>query len=91
MKNILNIIKEDEKQLILTTHSEHILYPLLSAVSKGELSPQDLAIYYFQFDDEKNESSVEKLDVNEYGQVMGGLKGFWDATTSAMKDFVREK
>ena len=34
---------------------------------------------------------MEHLDVNEHGQVMGGLKGFWDATTSAMKDFVREE
>lgn len=90
IKNILNILKKDEKQLVLTTHSEHILYPLLSAVSKGELSPKDLSIYYFQLDETKHESSFEKLEVNEYGQVKGGLKGFWDATSDAMSDFVRD-
>ena len=91
MKRILDIAIKDEKQIILTTHSEYILYPLLAAVSKGKLRPEDLVIHYFTLDEESNLSNVEHLDVNEHGQVMGGLKGFWDATTSAMKDFVREE
>ena len=91
MRRILKIALDDEKQIILTTHSEYILYPLLAAVSKGELKSSDLVIHYFTLDEKSNLSNVETLDVNEHGQIMGGLKGFWDATTSAMKDFVREE
>lgn len=91
MKQVLKILNEDEKQMILTTHSEYILYPLLAAVSKGELNPEDLKVYYVRQDETSLNSIVEHLDVNEHGQLEGGLKGFWDATTTAMKDFVREK
>jgi len=64
MKQILKVLKDEDKQIILTTHSEYILYPLLAAVSKGELQPNDLVIHYFQFDRKKNESLIEKFDVN---------------------------
>lgn len=90
MKEVLKIIMDDDKQIILTTHSEYILYPLLAAVSKGILQPEQLAVYHVSQDD-SGESNVECLDVNNYGQLKGGLKGFWDATTLAMSDFVREK
>ena len=91
MKQILKIMIKEDKQVILTTHSEHILYPFLAAVSKGELRPEDLAIYYFQIENKKSESLVEKLDVNDKGQIKGGLKGFWDATVEAMSDLVGSK
>jgi len=91
MKQILKVLKDEDKQIILTTHSEYILYPLLAAVSKGELQPNDLVIHYFQFDRKKNESLIEKLDVNDKGQIKGGLKGFWDATVEAMSDLVGSK
>ncbi len=91
MKQILKVLNEEEKQVILTTHSEFILYPLLSAVSKGELDPEDLVVHYIRQDENSLNSIVDSLDVNKYGQIKGGLKGFWDATTSAMKDFVREE
>lgn len=91
MRQILKILKDEDKQVILTTHSEHTLYPLLAAVSKGELQPNDLAIYYFQIDRKKNEALVEKLDVNDKGQIKGGLKGFWDATVEAMSDLLGSK
>jgi len=35
--------------------------------------------------------NMETLNVNGYGQIEGGLKGFWDATSDAMSDFVREE
>ena len=63
---------------------------MLAAVSKGKLKPEDLVVHYFTLDEKSILSNVETLNVNEHGQVMGGLKGFWDATTSAMKDFVGE-
>jgi len=91
MKLILRYARKDEKQIILTTHSEYILYPLLAAVSKGELAPEDLVVHYFTLDEKSNLSNVETLDVNKHGQIKGGMKGFWDATSNAMSDFVREE
>jgi predicted ATPase len=91
MKTILKIVQEDEKQIILTTHSEYVLYPLLAAVSSGNLKPEDLSIYYFQYDDKNNKTLAEKLEVNDKGQLKGGLKGFWEATVSAMSEFIDEE
>lgn len=92
MKTIMKIAKEDEKQIILTTHSEYILYPLLAAVSSDELKPEEVSIYYFQYESNNHKTSVERLAVNNNGQIKGGLKGFWEATVNAMSEFnVEEK
>jgi predicted ATPase len=91
MKTIMRIAKDEEKQIILTTHSEYILYPLLAAVSSGSLKPKDLSIYYFQYDNKNHKTSAEKLIVNDKGQLKGGLKGFWEATVSAMSEFIDEE
>lgn len=73
----VDIATREDKQLILTTHSEHILMGLLTAVANGQLRPNDLAVYAFRREDDS--ARAERLEVNEYGQIAGGLKGFLEA------------
>ena len=50
--------KAEDKQIIMTTHSEHLVERLLLLVAEGEaLSPDELAIYSFAKDD-KGECSL---------------------------------
>ncbi len=71
---LVEVATGEGKQLILTTHSEHILIGLLTAVGRGRLRPDELAVYEFRR--EGAAARVERLEVNEYGQVAGGLGGF---------------
>ena len=80
--------KADDKQIIMTTHSEHILSRLLTLVAEKNLSPSELAIYSFTKDD-KGECSATEIEVTELGQVTGGLTGFFDANLDEMDRYVK--
>ncbi len=69
-------VVKDNKQLVLTTYSEHIIFGFLNLVTKGLLKPEDVVIYYFMND--KDEVKVRDLKINEFGQVDGGLPGFFE-------------
>ena len=68
--------KDEGKQIIMTTHSEHLVERLLLLVAEGSLTPDDLAIYSFS-KDEKGECSASEIVVTENGQVEGGLTDFY--------------
>lgn len=74
-------------QLIITTHSEHLLTTWLTEVAKGTLAGDDLALYYF----EPHGAGVQvtPMPVNERGQVEGGLRGFFDADVAQLTDYLR--
>ena len=68
--------KAEDKQIIMTTHSEHLVERLLLLVAEGTLSADDLAIYSFS-KDEKGECFAAEIQVTENGQVEGGLTDFY--------------
>ena len=68
--------KDEDKQIIMTTHSEHLVERLLLLVAEGTLTPDDLAIFSFS-KDEKGECSASEIKVTESGQVEGGLTDFY--------------
>lgn len=89
-KIMMHIAKNDSKQLIFATHSEHMIYPFLASIANKSLTPNDVTIYYFDIDENSNLSRVEKLEINEHGQLRGGLKGFWDSDLVTLSDFLGE-
>jgi hypothetical protein len=86
MKLFLKVKKEENKQFILSTHSEHIIYPLLSAISAGDIPYSEVGIIFFH-KDEKG-VKVKKLDIDEKGRVRGGLPGFFEQELDEMRGFL---
>ena len=78
--------KAEDKQIIMTTHSEYVAGRLLTLVAEGKLTTDDLAIYAFD-KDEKGECSATEIEVTERGQVKGGLTGFHEATRDEMRRY----
>ena len=78
--------KAEDKQVIMTTHSEYVAGRLLTLVAEGKLTPDELAIYSFD-KDEKGECSAREIEVTERGQVIGGLTSFNDATRDEMRRY----
>ncbi len=79
--------KADGKQIIMTTHSEHIAGRLLTLVAEGKLSADELAIYSFE-KDESGVCSASEIEVTERGQVTGGLKSFFQTDLDEMRRYV---
>ncbi len=81
-----DMAKAEDKQIIMTTHSEYVAGRLLTMVAEGTLTTDDLAIYSF-LKDEKGECSATEIEVTERGQVKGGLTGFHEATRDEMRRY----
>ena len=87
---MLRMSVEEDKQIIFTSHSSHLLYPLLGYVKKEgfPITNSDVVINYFDTDETGAVAGVERLAINERGQVDGGLRGFWNANMKALDDLL---
>ncbi|MBI4287274.1 MAG: AAA family ATPase [Chloroflexi bacterium] len=71
---LADIAVRQDKQILLTTHSDHILAGFLNIVAEGKLKAKDLSVCYF----EKQEGQVRVVQspVADNGMIEGGLRGF---------------
>ncbi|HMD95889.1 MAG TPA: DUF3696 domain-containing protein [Terriglobia bacterium] len=83
---LLTLALKRSLQLIVETHSEHVLHKLLHAVAKADLPKEDLAIYYFE--NQQGTAKVTKLEVNDQGQVSDGLPGFYDQSLAELSEYL---
>lgn len=85
VKTFCSIIKEEEKQIILTTHSEVFVSSLLSAVRRKDIKPEDVKCYLVK--KEKRSTKFEEQKINEKGQIEGGLSSFVEGELEDLKVF----
>lgn len=81
----IDLVKEENKHFIITTHSEHIVLSLLNKIAQRKIATEDIRIYYLSKD--KKRIKIEKQVINEKGQISGGLKGFYETELKEVKDF----
>ena len=72
----------------MTTHSEHILGRLLTLVAEKELTPDELAIYAFE-KDEEGVCTASELEVTEDGRVKGGIKDFFEPGLDELHRYIK--
>ena len=76
IRNLCSIVKEENKQIILVTHSETLVSSILAAIREKIISPQDVKLYLTQ--KEKKSTTFKEQRVNEKGQIEGGLSSFME-------------
>ncbi len=67
--------KKHRKQLIIETHSEHILNRIRTMVSEGKLKPDMVAVYFC--DATKSGGRSKRLNISEFGQFDNWPEGFF--------------
>lgn len=77
-----------DKQVIMTTHSEHITGRLLTLVAERTLTPEDLSIYAFAKDAETGVCTAKPLAISAEGGVEGGVRDFFDTNLAEMNRYV---
>lgn len=82
----IKIAKDEHKQFLATTHSEHIVFRLLTAVAEKKLDPSQLAIYYF--DKTNGWTNARKLVVDDKGTLKEGLPGFFEADIGEFRKYI---
>jgi len=64
------------KQVIVETHSEHIILRLQRRIAENKLSNKDIAIYYFEPSEEG--TKITPIEISEYGIIEKWPKGFFE-------------
>ena len=83
---LAHLVTEEEKQLILTTHSEQFLLSLLACVKEGLLRPKHLMCYHVTREGKQTVFNHEP--VSDDGQIAGGLSSFMEGELEAIKTFL---
>jgi predicted ATPase len=76
-RQLCTIVREEKKQIILTTHSELFVSSLLATVAEGKLSPEE--IYCYLCLKERRNTVFKAQKVQKSGQIEGGLTTFIEA------------
>ena len=81
---LADIVREEpSRHLVISTHSEQFIMSLLALVAERKYSSDDLAMYLVTKEGE--ESEFHRQQVNENGQVEGGLSSFMEGELEDMK------
>lgn len=72
----VEIMHEEGKRFLLTTHSETLVLALLTEVTRGNLQSDEVVFYLTT--KEGKETKFERQEVNELGQIEGGLTSFME-------------
>jgi predicted ATPase len=64
---LIDAVQRNDIQIILESHSEHLLTRLQRRIAEEELSHSDVRLYFCQFDGQK--SIAEPLELDEYGNI----------------------
>lgn len=83
---LVRLIKEKQKTIIVSTHSEHFVLALLGAVSKKLLSPDEISCYLCTKDG--RESKFKRQSVSADGQIEGGLMSFMKGELEDLKEIL---
>jgi predicted ATPase len=83
---IIEIADKEQKQFIISTHSEHFIQNILLNVIRKKLSPEDVNLFFLS--KEKGRTSIEKQQINEQGQIEGGLKSFYQDEFKLYKELL---
>ena len=76
-RELCAIAGQENRQILLTTHSEVFLTAMLTLVAEGGFSADDLRIFFCS--KEGRSSRFEPQAVTPAGQIEGGLRGFMEA------------
>ncbi len=83
-------------QIVVETHSDHILNGIRLAVHGGKLDPNDLQLHYFQREETRGESKTEVISprMDRNGRIDHWPDGFfdeWDKSLEALLEPVGEE
>jgi predicted ATPase len=77
------IIQKEDKQIFLSTHSENIVSTILAKIAAGELNKDDVQFYLAKYED--GETKIISQEVNDKGQIEGGLMNFMETELDNLK------
>ncbi len=80
-------IKQDDKQIIATTHSHILLQALGYVVSKGWLSPEDMAVYHVEKG--KTGTKANQLPLGKRGYIKNWVPSYTKVERQLLREWAK--
>jgi len=84
-------LENQNRHYLIETHSQNFVLRLRRLIAEKKLNKKDLAIYYIDFEEEKNESHLEEIKVNELGEVDWWPEGVFNETSKEVRSIYNAK
>ena len=84
---LIEMAENEDKQFLVSTHSEHFINSLLKNVVEGKMQNEEVKVYYLN--KTRKETKTEFQEINTDGQIKGGLKNFYETELNNMKTFFK--
>ena len=76
---LIEVVKNRQLQIILESHSEHLILRLMRRIAEERISVDDTAFYFCEMNE--GVSEIERLNVDDYGNITNWPQNFFgDAT-----------
>ncbi len=72
---LVEVVKERQLQIILESHSEHLLIRLMRRIAEEQISANDTAFYFCEM--KEGVSEIERLNVDDYGNITNWPQNFF--------------
>jgi predicted ATPase len=74
---LMEVVKAGDRQVIVETHSEHLLARIQRRIAEQKFSHEQVAIYYFE--PTPSGTKIHRLELDEYGQLVEPIpEGFFE-------------
>jgi predicted ATPase len=74
---LMEVVKAGDRQIIVETHSEHLLARIQRRIAEQKFSHEQVAIYYFE--PTPGGTKIHRLELDEYGQLVEPIpEGFFE-------------
>jgi predicted ATPase len=74
---LMEVVKAGDRQIIVETHSEHLLARIQRRIAEQKFSHEQVAIYYFE--PTPDGTKIHRLELDEYGQLVEPIpEGFFE-------------
>ena len=73
---LIEQVKNENRQLLVETHSEHLLLRIRTHIAKGDITADKVAVLFVS--KKGGKSTVERLDLNDRGHFGRWPEGFFD-------------
>ncbi|MFN0035035.1 MAG: AAA family ATPase [Saprospiraceae bacterium] len=78
-------------QVVIETHSEHVINGIRIATMKGVLQPDDVAINFFQRNEETGSVEIQQIGLTASGDLTKFPTGFFDQTQQDLVELIKLK
>lgn len=72
---LVEVVKNRQLQIILESHSEHLILRLMRRIAEEQISADDTAFYFCEMNE--GVSEIERLNVDDYGNITNWPQNFF--------------